>query len=163
MPVVTPKQATTPKAAQKNRPKLARGKPIAAGSDPVEFGRFVFSSVAAGSVSPAVDVEIEPRKDFSGSAGVLCCAEGKQLVLPAGSKVSRAFYGDRRALWDENHGHVVTEQVSEAHGYGMMDTSVQEQGATINFNAGLRTFSVLGLAVADYVRAEAPTVCRVRA
>ena len=45
----------------------------------------------------------------------------------------------------------------------LMDTSVQEQGATINFNAGLRTFSVLGLAVADYVRAEAPTVCRVRA
>ena len=44
----------------------------------------------------------------------------------------------------------------------LMDTSVQEQGATINFNAGLRTFSVLGLAVADYVRAEAPTVCRLR-
>ena len=103
----------------------------AAGSDPVGFGRFVFSSVAAGSVSPAVDVEIEPRKDFSGSAGVLCCAEGKQLVLPAGSTVRRAFYGDRRALWDENHGHVVTEQVSEAHGYGMMDTTVQADSSLL--------------------------------
>ena len=45
----------------------------------------------------------------------------------------------------------------------LMDTSVQEQGATINFNAGLRTFSVLGLSVADFLRVEAPTVCRVRA
>ena len=33
------------------------------------------------------------------------------------------------------------------------------QGPTINFNVGLRTCSVLGLAYDDYVRVEQPTEC----
>jgi len=39
-----------------------------------------------------------------------------------------------------------------------MDTSLQTQGEEINFNAGLRTFSIK-MTVADYLKAEGPTVC----
>lgn len=42
-----------------------------------------------------------------------------------------------------------------------MDTSLQEQGEEINFNAGLRTRSVR-MSVADYLRVESPTVCAFR-
>ena len=38
----------------------------------------------------------------------------------------------------------------------VVDASLAAQGATINFNAGLRTESVVGLLVADYVRIENP-------
>lgn len=37
-----------------------------------------------------------------------------------------------------------------------MDASLAAQGPVINFNAGLRTHSVLGLPVADYIRIEQP-------
>jgi Ala-tRNA(Pro) deacylase len=39
-----------------------------------------------------------------------------------------------------------------------MDKSLSEQGDTINFNAGLRTFSVVNLKVSDFVALEKPTV-----
>ena len=38
------------------------------------------------------------------------------------------------------------------------DTSLQSQGDCINFNAGLRTYSVVGLSVLDYLRIEEPVV-----
>jgi len=40
-----------------------------------------------------------------------------------------------------------------------LDPSMQEQGATMNFNAGLRTASV-GMSVEDYIALEQPTVMR---
>jgi Ala-tRNA(Pro) deacylase len=40
-----------------------------------------------------------------------------------------------------------------------MDESVTKQGPEINFNAGLRTFSILGLSVDEYKRIEAPVIC----
>lgn len=39
-----------------------------------------------------------------------------------------------------------------------VDESVLEQGPVINFNAGLRTLSVVGLPVKEYLRVEAPLV-----
>ena len=39
-----------------------------------------------------------------------------------------------------------------------VDTSIAAQGPVINFNAGLRTLSVLGLSVEEYLRVEAPLV-----
>ena len=42
-----------------------------------------------------------------------------------------------------------------------MDESLQTQGDMINFNAGLRTFSV-SMSVADYLAVEGPTVCSIR-
>jgi hypothetical protein len=39
-----------------------------------------------------------------------------------------------------------------------VDTSLVEQGPHINFNAGLRTFSVTRLAVDEYLRLEKPPV-----
>lgn len=41
----------------------------------------------------------------------------------------------------------------------VLDPSLQEQGLTMNFNAGLRTASV-GMAVADYIALEQPTLLR---
>lgn len=41
------------------------------------------------------------------------------------------------------------------------DASLQSQGPTINFNAGLRTFSV-SMATEDYMAVEKPTVVNVR-
>jgi Ala-tRNA(Pro) deacylase len=38
------------------------------------------------------------------------------------------------------------------------DSSLQAQGPTINFNAGLRTHSVVGLSVADYLKIEKPEI-----
>ena len=38
----------------------------------------------------------------------------------------------------------------------VVDESILSQGAVINFNAGLRTLSVVGLRVEDYLRIEAP-------
>jgi len=40
----------------------------------------------------------------------------------------------------------------------VVDQSLVEQGPHINFNAGLRTASVVGLSVEDYLRLEAPRV-----
>lgn len=40
----------------------------------------------------------------------------------------------------------------------VMDRSLEGQGLSMNFNAGLRTLSVLGLRVAQYVEVEAPVV-----
>ena len=42
-----------------------------------------------------------------------------------------------------------------------MDESLREQGKSINFNAGLRTFSV-GMGLADYLAVEKPIVCSIR-
>ena len=42
-----------------------------------------------------------------------------------------------------------------------MDDSLQSQGETINFNAGLRTFSV-SMKLVDYLAVEGPTVCSIR-
>lgn len=39
-----------------------------------------------------------------------------------------------------------------------VDTSLVEQGPDINFNAGLRTFSVTRLAVDEYLRIEKPAL-----
>ena len=41
----------------------------------------------------------------------------------------------------------------------LVDRSLLTQGDTINFNAGLRTRSVMHLRVADYLALEKPTVC----
>ncbi|KAL1504158.1 hypothetical protein AB1Y20_010567 [Prymnesium parvum] len=43
-----------------------------------------------------------------------------------------------------------------------MDDSLQEQGAEINFNAGLKTHSVK-MTITDYLRAEKPVICQFRA
>ncbi len=40
----------------------------------------------------------------------------------------------------------------------VVDESLREQGETINFNAGLRTRSVINLAVRDYLDVEKPVV-----
>ena len=42
-----------------------------------------------------------------------------------------------------------------------LDSSLQEQGPSINFNAGLRTFSV-AMSLDDYVAIEKPQLCAVR-
>ena len=39
-----------------------------------------------------------------------------------------------------------------------VDNSIIDQGTVINFNAGLRTLSVIGLRVEDFLRIEAPAV-----
>lgn len=43
----------------------------------------------------------------------------------------------------------------------LVDASLVSQGPEINFNAGLRTFSVLHLPVAEYLRIEAPEIAEV--
>lgn len=40
-----------------------------------------------------------------------------------------------------------------------VDGSLRAQGDTINFNSGLRTASVVGLRVDDYVAVEQPVLC----
>ena len=40
----------------------------------------------------------------------------------------------------------------------VMDVSLQAQGPEVNFNAGLRTLSVLGLSVEQYLDIEKPIV-----
>jgi Ala-tRNA(Pro) deacylase len=39
-----------------------------------------------------------------------------------------------------------------------VDRSIIDQGPNINFNAGLRTFSVLALSVSDYLAVEKPEI-----
>ena len=51
----------------------------------------------------------------------------------------------------------VLSAIGAAIGLLNVDTSLQEQGASINFNAGLRTFSV-SMALEDYLAIEKPEV-----